>query len=95
MFGVLLLPVPRYTLIALYLSLRWELTMFDYRCAVYTDIPVNCRLAIDPNDACCMVPSCSNPSPTPAPYVGPTTVQPSVTGNIRSNLLPTLTPYYR
>ena len=53
---------------------------FSFRCPQYLDIPVNCRLVIDPTDSCCLIPSCSEPTPTPKPYIGPTTPQSPQTG---------------
>ncbi|XP_076113274.1 uncharacterized protein LOC143080959 isoform X2 [Mytilus galloprovincialis] len=49
------------------------------RCPTYTDVPASCRLTIDPKDSCCMIPSCAQPTPTPAPYLGPSTQTPPVT----------------
>ncbi|GFR69726.1 collagen alpha-6(VI) chain [Elysia marginata] len=47
------------------------------RCITYDNLPPECKLVTDPNDACCRVPQCGTPSPriTPAPPTVPGNTQ--------------------
>ena len=61
-----------------------------FRCAIYPQVPSNCRMVTDPADACCKIPECTqsptpapNPQATPGPSLQPgiSTVSPPLSGS--------------
>lgn len=72
------------------------MTILFFSCQTYVNLPANCRLSVDPNDACCKIATCA---PTPAPNMTPNPMNtlvpnpgntggPTIAPNLKTTLVP-------
>lgn len=66
--------------------------LVNFRCPLFLNIPSYCRMVVDPNDACCKIPVCVTPAPTPDARTIAPTASPGPGSTIAPNPNPQPTP---